>query len=168
MKVTVVPAQITTIEDRIAGSLGVSQLLLLALPIFLNSGIYILFPPTMHNAPYKVTVMIMLFIFCGLMSIRVKNKIILLWLVVLLRYNFRPRYYVFDKNDASGRSRIIKENPAKKMIKENALVVKHSPINLLKTPDLVRLQTILENPAANVTYKNIRGGLHVYITETKK
>src|ERR1019366_4023701 len=103
MKVTVVPAQITTIEDRIAGNLSFSQLLLLAAPVFGGSALYIILPPTMHSAPYKLTVIAVLIFLCGLLAIRIKGKILLLWFVVLLRYNLRPRYYIFNKNCLAAR-----------------------------------------------------------------
>ena len=41
MKMTVVPAQVTTVEDRIIGNLGFSQILLLIVPVFAAAGIFL-------------------------------------------------------------------------------------------------------------------------------
>ena len=49
MKMTVVPAQVTTVEDRIIGSLGFSQILLLVIPIFVSAGVFALVPPFMGS-----------------------------------------------------------------------------------------------------------------------
>jgi hypothetical protein len=167
MKVTVVPAQVTTIEDRIAGSLGLSQILLLAAPVFSGSALYIILPPTMHNAPYKLVIFALLLLVCSLMAIRIKGKILLLWLVVILRYNLRPRYYVYNKNSLA--SREFEENlPAEADNQEDKAPVKRSRLPALGTADVVRLQAILENPAANLSFKANKGGLHVLITEVKE
>src|SRR5665213_4365185 len=103
MKVTVVPAQVTTVEDRIAGRLGLSQLLLLAAPIFGGSALYIILPPAMNSSAYKLVIIITLMLICSTMAIRIKGKIVLLWLIVILRYRLRPSYYVFNKNAVNGR-----------------------------------------------------------------
>ena len=78
MKVTIVPAQVTTVEDRIAGNLGLSQLLLLTTPVFSGSLLYVVLPPVFHGAIYKLVLIVALFIICSLMAIRIKGKILLL------------------------------------------------------------------------------------------
>src|ERR1039458_6831582 len=103
MKVTIVPAQVTTVEDRIAGNLRLSQLLLLTTPVFSGSLLYVVLPPVFHGAIYKLVLIVALFIICSLMAIRIKGKILLLWLVVLVHYNLRPRFYVFNKLSTHGR-----------------------------------------------------------------
>ncbi len=168
MKTTIVPAQITTIEDRIAGSLGLSQLLLLSGPLFIGGGLYIVLPPTMHNAAYKLVAFILFALICGLLSIRIKGKILLLWLVVILRYNLRPRHYVYDKNNSTGRFDHNQYKPTEILPKEERLEVEHIRLNPLTTPDVVRLESILTNPASNLSFRTKRGGLHVLITEVKE
>ena len=54
---TVVPAQVTTVEDRIIGNLGFSQILLLIVPVFASAFIFGLFPPFMGGALYKYIIM---------------------------------------------------------------------------------------------------------------
>ena len=97
MKATVVPAQVTTVEDRIFANLGLSQVLLMLMVIIVCSAIYTLAPPTMEGATYKYFVMGSIALVCGILAIRIKGKIVALWLLVLLAYGLRPRYYVYDK-----------------------------------------------------------------------
>jgi len=49
MKTTTVPAQVTTVEDRLAGNLSLTQLLLLVCPVFVSCLIYVVFPPFIKN-----------------------------------------------------------------------------------------------------------------------
>jgi hypothetical protein len=167
MKTTIVPAQITTVEDRIAGSLGLNQLLLLSVPVFGGSALYIALPPTMHASLYKLVLIGVMMLVCSILSIRIKGKILLLWIVVIGRYNLRPRYYLFNKNTLANReqSEVVKtEEETKTEVKP----VKRRRLSPLSTSDSVRLQAILENPASNLTFTaNKRGGLRVLITEVK-
>ncbi len=164
MKVTVVPAQVTTVEDRIAGNLGLSQLMLLAAPVFGGSALFVVLPPFFHSAIYKLVVVAALFFVCGLLAIRIKGKIVLFWLVVLLRYNLRPRYFIFNKHSLHGRedyhsTAIVEPEQPQKM----APKPKHA--FSLSTADIVKLQNILENPAANLSFETKKGNLYVRITE---
>src|SRR5437868_6746891 len=104
MKTTLVPAQITTVEDKIAGSLSLSQLILLCVPIFLGGAVYALFPPFLHLTLIKTLLVVLLVITFSLFSIRIKGKILLSWLIVIGRYNLRPSYYIYNKNDVHLRS----------------------------------------------------------------
>ena len=168
MKTTVVPAQITTVEDKIAGSLSLSQLLLLAAPVFGGCALYIIFPPMLRFAPYKVVLMTMLVFAFGLLAIRVKGKILLLWLIVITRYNLRPRFYVVNKNDMH-----LRHNGTEFADEalEDEPEIKKSPvasIPQLSTAELVRLERIMADPQANLTFKPAKkGGLSVVITEVE-
>ena len=168
MKATVVPAQITTIEDRIVGSLGMSQLVLLILPVILGGGLFIVLPPTMHLAPYKISLIVLLAVFCATMSIRIRGRIIMLWLVTILRYNIRPRYYVFNKRSQCGRERYLRaveQEPPKE--KETKTITKFKELRL-STAEIIQVERLLADPAANVFYAtDKKGRLNVRITEVK-
>lgn len=166
MKVTVVPAQVTTVEDRIAGSLGLSQLLLLAAPVFGGSTLYIILPPTLHNAAYKVVIMVLLFLLCSLLAIRIKGKILLFWLATILRYNLRPRYYVFNKRSLHGREQY--EDVAQVLEEAETSQSEKARIPLaLSTAEVVELENLMDNPAANLSFESRKGQLYVRITEVK-
>jgi hypothetical protein len=111
MKMTVVPAQVTTVEDRITGNLGFSQILLLIVPVFTAAGIFTLLPPFMGGALYKYVLMGVVALLFGLLSIRIKGKILASWLVTILRYNLRPKYYLFNKNVTTNREEYYSKIP---------------------------------------------------------
>jgi hypothetical protein len=167
MKTTIVPAQITTVEDRIAGNLGLNQLLLLSVPVFGGCALYIVLPPTMHASLYKFFVIAVMAAVCGILSIRIKGKILLLWIVVIGRYNLRPRYYLFNKNNLVNREQsepVKVEDETETEVKP----VKRRRLSPLSFSDTARLQSILENPASNLTFTSSKkGGLRVLITEVK-
>ena len=167
MKMTVVPAQVTTVEDRIIGNLGFSQILLLIVPIFAAAGIFVLLPPFMGGALYKYVIMGIVALLFGLLSIRIKGKILASWLVTVLRYNLRPKYYLFNKNVTTGRDEYhgkavapeAKEATEKKPVKKTSL-------NQLDIPTTARILATIENPATNFRLETgKKGNLHVRFTE---
>ncbi len=170
MKVAKVPAQITTVEDRIAGNLNLEQLLLLMVPLFGGNIVYIIFPPSLHFAIYKIVSIIVFTIIFGFMAIRVKEKILLQWLVIMLRYKLRPRYHIFDKNDMYLRNKVIQrvdENGPQECIKIRQ--PRNTQSLKLVTADIVKIQQIVSNPRTNLSFKPAkRGGIRVLITETKQ
>ena len=167
MKMTVVPAQVTTVEDRIIGNLGFSQILLLIVPVFAAAGIFVLLPPFMGGALYKYVIMGVVALLFGLLSIRIKGKILALWLVTVLRYNLRPKYYLLNKNVTTGRDEYrgkavapeAKEATEKKPVKKTSL-------NQLDIPTTARILATIENPATNFRLETgKKGNLHVRFTE---
>ncbi|MBU0923090.1 PrgI family protein [Patescibacteria group bacterium] len=99
MKTTVIPAQITTVEDKIAGNLNLTQIVLLLSSLFIGTFVYTVLPNKMEFTAYKIPLIIFEFaLFAGL-SIRIKERIVLQWLIVFIRYWMRPRIYVFNKNE---------------------------------------------------------------------
>lgn len=169
MKTTTVPAQVTTVEDKIAGNLNLNQLLLLALSVFVGFALYVVFPPSMKLSIVKVLLCLMvMFVFASL-AVRVKGKLIMQWMVLLLRYNLRPRYYLFNKNDAYLRIAMAVKDPPQvpdtvKQRKTTAIVRPTLPV--LK---IVQLQDIITDPRAKLTFHTSKkGGLHVRITEIKQ
>ena len=170
MKMTVVPAQVTTVEDRIIGNLGFSQILLLIVPVFAAAGIFVLLPPFMGGALYKYVIMGVVALLFGLLSIRIKGKIVALWLVTVLRYNLRPKYYLFNKNVTTGRDEYhgkavapeAKEATEKKPVKKTSL-------NQLDIPTTARILATIENPATNFRLETgKKGNLHVRFTEIEE
>lgn len=168
MKQTVVPAQVTTVEDRIAGSLGLSQLLILVAPIFIGTALYFLLPPFARASVYKLVIISSLFFICALLAIRIRGKIVLFWLAILLRYNLRPRFYVFDKRTLDGREEYAAAKEAEKQPETTAKPERTRKLLSLSTADIVKLEGLMENPAANLHFEtNKQGGLYVRITEIK-
>lgn len=170
MKITVVPAQITTVEDKVAGILSLSQLVLIITPVFLSGLIYAAAPPSFGFAIYKLAIMGLLFLAISSLAIRVKGQLLIIWLIILFKYNSRPLYYVFDKNDS-----YLRDNdnlPIKKVVKKKAVLSVSRSVAGSEPPiafsDKARLEAIIANPSAKLAFKISRkGGLDVYITEVE-
>ena len=167
MKMTVVPAQVTTVEDRIIGNLGFSQILLLIVPVFAAAGIFLLLPPFMGGSLYKYVLIGVVALLFGLLSIRIKGKILASWLVTILRYNLRPKYYLFNKNVTTNREEYYSKIPTPE-IKESTekKSVKKSTLQQLDIPTTARILATIENPATNFRLEaGKKGNLHVRFTE---
>lgn len=122
MKTTVVPAQITTVEDKIAGSLTFQQIILLVMSLIIGTAIYLLVPPKLHVSAIKAALMLIQFALLGILAIRISGKILAEWLVVYLRYSLRPRVYIFKKSDLAQREVILPIFERAK--KESAITIK--------------------------------------------
>ena len=169
MKMTVVPAQVTTVEDRIIGTLGFSQILLLIVPVFASAGIFTLLPPFMGSAIYKYVVMGVVAMIFFILAIRIKGKIVAFWLVTILRYNLRPKYYLFNKNVTTLREnypiRKEQQQPEKTSLKSTKKIARHQ----LDIPATAKVLATLENPAARVRFETgKKGNLHVRLTEIEE
>lgn len=167
MRTTIVPSQITTVEDKIAGRLGLSQLLLLVMPIFGGSAIFVILPPFFNYAVYKLVFIVCATVLSALLAIRIKGKILLFWAITLLRYNMRPRYYLFNKNSLHAREVVERDitdtDPAKETIAPIVPVTQR--INLT-TAERVQVENLIANPAANIHFiANKKGELSVHLTE---
>lgn len=168
MRTTVIPAQITTVEDKIAGNLSVTQILILMIPVFLGTAIYSFFPPIMNFAIYKLTLVILTAVFAFVLSLRIKGKIVLSWIIMLLRFNLRPKYYLFNKNDTYQRELFLTKAPLKKHAKATA---KNEAIKTSKSfrKDLAKIEKYLKNPKYALSLKpNSKGGLYVALNEIKE
>ena len=104
MKSTVVPAQITTVEDKIAGSLSFVQIILLVFSLIIGTAFYGLIPPKLHISGLKIVLILIQFSIFGILALRYRGRILADWLVIYLRWKSRPRIYIFDKNDAASRN----------------------------------------------------------------
>lgn len=168
MKATVVPAQVTTIEDRIMGNLGFSQLALFVVPVFVGAGLFIILPPVMHGSPYKYLVAILIGVICDVLAIRIKGKIILLWLVTILRYNLRPKYYLFKKNTVMYREdyQARKPDAPTEINKQRAKEIIHIP--KLSFHDAAYVLNTINNPDSKLRFEMTKkGGLNVRLTEVE-
>lgn len=172
MRTTVIPAQITTVEDKIAGSLNLTQIMILMVPVFWGTIVYAIFPAPMQLAIYKLFLVLIVFIFCLILSLRIKGKVVLNWLAVLFKYNLRPRYYLFNKNDAYLRDiclpkiekrsiKLFQKSTEKKEVK-----IKASSFGI---KELVNLRGFINNPNYSLSLKpDKRGGLYVALEQIQK
>lgn len=168
MRTTVVPAQITTIEDKIAGNLNVTQVLLLMTPVFIGIGLYGLIPPLMNIAWYKTILTIFSALISVTLAMRIKEKLVLDWLIVYMRYTNRPAFYIYNKNDYA--SRVINiPNPATVEPKDREVSQKtgikniNSPISM---GDTLQFEQLIRSDTFTLKFKPImKGGLYVAIEQ---
>lgn len=163
MKTQVIPAQITTVEDKIVGSLTFSQLLLLLTPVALVALIYAFMPPLMELAWYKVGLVLSLSLPLIVLAIRVRGVVMLDWVQLVGRYVLRPRLYVADKNDPEGRQvprpeKVVHPVSAKKLSK---------PPRLIINPTAASLRTfeyqLSQKQVALRVVPTAKGGVHVVL-----
>lgn len=169
MKTAIVPAQVTTVEDKVAGNLNLTQLILIASPVFIGGVLYALLPPSFEIATYKIVTMTILFSVFALLAIRIKERLLLMWLVIFFRYNSRPRYYVLDKNDLYLRNSLsITNEPVVIEVASLPEDTIQSLLPQLNTAERARLEIMLSNPDAKLSVMtNKKGMLYVSITEIK-
>lgn len=168
MKQTVVPAQVTTVEDRIVGSLGLMQIVLVSIPILATGLVFVLVPPTMHLSAYKLVGLTLLAMLCGGLAIRIKGVLVLFWIIIRLRYNVRPRYYVFNKNTIAQREQCDAVKSAELTDEEPIKAVLRRQASKLTTAETIQVFDAIDNPAAHLTFStNKKGNLYVRITEVK-
>src|SRR3990167_3060130 len=144
MRTTVIPAQITTVEDKIAANLNLTQIVLLLASLFIATFIYATFPPKLGFSIYKIPLFIITFLTCGILALRIKGRVVLNWLFILSAYYLRPRYYVYNKNDLTARNIEFVPKPAKpKTVRAKAVKAKGTKSRTLSISDLIRMEAIL-------------------------
>ncbi|HSX06312.1 MAG TPA: PrgI family protein [Candidatus Saccharimonadia bacterium] len=169
MRTTIVPAQVTTIEDRIIGRVSLSQLMLLTVPIFGGSAIFVALPPFFNYATYKVILIVCIAAVCTLLAVRVKGKIIISWLTTLVRYNVRPRYYVFDKNSSYARDVSYEISTAEDTLEAFRPAQNTQPVQLLSPLEHIHIQDIIDSPLVSMHITtNKKGRVYVHLTEISK
>jgi len=167
MKRSIVPAQITTVEDRVLGNLTPYQAGLISLPLIFGVLFYATLPPHFHLKLYKIGIIVGLELMGAVLSIRVKDQMLIFWLIKRLRYNLRPRYYIYDKNDTYLRN--IPEFTPEKAAESAATVTAVQP-ELQEVPVgyAVLIEEIMTDERVNLRFKTTKNGrLHVVANEIK-
>ncbi len=162
MRSQVIPAQITTVEDKIAGNFSLTQIMLLLMPVLIATFIYTFLPPTMTFVIYKLVLASIFAVLSITLAVRVKGRIISSWLVVLIRYNIRPKYYIYNKNSVIYRE-VIKPEVQNIVVKQkHDEKVAQKQLNSPDIKDVLKLRHLLDTTDFNLTYRSgKKGGLNV-------
>ncbi len=169
MRTKAIPAQITTVEDKIAGNLNLTQILLLMIPAFWTTIVFTVFSPTLKVALYKLPLVLVVLILALTLSFRIKGKLVLNWLVILLRFNTRPRYYLFDKNDNYLRTMPLEKKQKHSVKKQSVKQEVDAKEPSFALGDLIKLEKLISSPKYSFSLKSQRkGGLYVALTQNKK
>ena len=172
MRTTVIPAQITTVEDKIAGSLSMTQVMLLMVPVIFTAVAYAIFPQRMHIEVYKIVLVLIVLLISLILSLRIKGKVVLSWLIVLVTYNVRARYYVFNKNDIFLRDIVLPKHHKKLTgLFEKALLSNEAKLKS-KLPDIqdsIKIKNFIKNPNYSLSVKPTKkGGLYVAVNKIEQ
>lgn len=169
MKTTIVPAQVTTVEDKVAGNLTFTQLLLMTLPVFVCGALFILLPPKFQPTPLKLSLAVTISLVCIALAVRIKGKLLLGWLIIMTRYSVRPRHYLFNKNDMylRHRSQTLQMPTDTKDEQTEEQVPSWLP-GQRQLAERVRIEHAIADPQAKFRFKTEKGVLRVYIREIKK
>lgn len=166
MKTTVIPAQITTVEDKIAGNLNLTQIMLLLASLFIAVGIYAVLPARLHFSVYKIPLIIAGFLVCFTLALRIKDRVVLNWLFILAGYYLRPAYYVADKNDIYLRDIVLEPVIKKKVRKAHRLSkAKNEKEVPMFIPD--NIERILGISRAKLSFKFDKEGINA-VWQAKK
>ncbi|HLZ14969.1 MAG TPA: hypothetical protein VKQ34_03165, partial [Candidatus Saccharimonadales bacterium] len=148
---------------------GISQIVLLALPVLAAGIIFTILPPALHVAMYKLTFLLPFTVLCAALAIRIKGKIVLFWIIVRVRYNLRPQYYVFNKNSPVNRELYDGVKLAELPRDEPEKVAPQRQRSTLTTAEMIRTFAAIDNPAAKLAFTtDKKGKLYVRITEVEQ
>lgn len=168
MRTQVIPAQITTVEDRIAGNFSLSQIIILLSPVLFATLLYAFLPPQMVFAWYKLGLILIFVVLSVTLAIMVRGKIILNWLLILIRFNLRPKFYVFNKNATYARE-VYKPEQEKTIKQKKTLIVTTKRIDSLSVKEILKLNNFLSSQDFSLTYRPSRkGGLNVALEKVSK
>jgi hypothetical protein len=98
MKRTIIPAQITTVEDRFAANLTLSQLITLSSALFLDIFLFLILPKFAKLDTYKVVTFTLIDPVIAALAYRYKEDTLLNWLKLIHEYRSNTHIYIFDKN----------------------------------------------------------------------
>jgi hypothetical protein len=168
MKATIVPAEVTSVEDKITANLSMSQLILFAMPMFMGALMYWILPPSMDFSLYKLVVIGLITVISFILAIRINGKIVFLWLITISRYNRRPKLYLFDKRSVYAREDYPE---VKQEVRHKVATMKQSDFNVqpklsIRESDFV--YSTLNDPIKRLNFEtNKKGELNVRITEVQ-
>jgi len=168
MKISVVPAQITTIEDKIIGNLTFNQILLLIVPLVLGTIIYLLLPPSSQLTLAKLVLITLLCLVFGLLAVRFRGRTGAGWLIIFLSYNLRPHFYLFTKNDSSTRA-LVFVNKTKEITKEKETSTKETVVATFSQANQLLLNQLLTDPSLSVRLElDKKGEIDVSLSKSKR
>ncbi len=159
MRQTRVPAQMTTVEDKIAGNLSFPQILLLIGALFFATFVYLVFPKPLQLTLYKIPLMVLFVSTFLLLAIRVKGRVVVTWLLLIASFCLRPHYYVFNKNDITCREPVFEEAVKKTKAYHTQKAKVETKTEKPSIAQLAIMQQLLLDPERNVSFAPDKKGV---------
>jgi hypothetical protein len=169
MRQTVVPAQITSVEDKITGNLTIKQLILLTSPIFIDLILYIVFPPFTRINLFKLIIAALIDILFWISAIRFKGKMLIVWWIIIAKYNSRPAHYIFNKNTTHTRNFYMPDRNNQQQREEPSIKIatKKSPRNI-SVEEAINIGNLIKDTNLRLSFiSSKKAGLNVHITQIK-
>lgn len=161
MRSTIIPAQITTVEDTIAGTVTIKQLVLLVNPVVLAILFYMVIPPFFQFSLAKVLFAILYAIGSVLLAIKVKERLVFEWIQIFTIYFMRPKHFIYNKNTRSFRKETI--------VTQKKEVKKPRPVRKVQVPIssyFTFFERLANHPNFRVSFIPVRkGGFKVAVYE---
>lgn len=161
MRQTIVPAQITTVEDKIVANLNLTQIALMASALFIGVAIFAVLPQKLHFNIYKLPLTAFTTLTCFTLALRIKGRVLLNWVLLLSGYYLRPKLYVYDKNDSYLRE--IVYFPEIKQVKKKATQEVKTPVKVSGQVGIIddfgKLEKILALHRGKLDIRFEKGGI---------
>jgi hypothetical protein len=130
--------------------------------------IFAILPHRMHAAPYKYVLSGFVCALVGTLAIRIKEKLVLNWCLILFNFYKRPKWYVYDKNNQYCRDlRVVVfdslENSGLSNVKE---LVNKSSILSMTIYEQFLAEEIISKEGLNIIFKTAKKG-HLDVIVTK-
>ncbi|HSX47555.1 MAG TPA: PrgI family protein [Patescibacteria group bacterium] len=124
---TIVPAQVTTVEDKVAANLTVKQLFILIIATITDLLIFILIPTYFKLTIFKICLILSLSLIALVAILKIKDDLVLNWLILLSKYYLRPKIIIYTKKDICFREDYRENKKSKKTINtalQNSMTIK--------------------------------------------
>lgn len=165
MKTAIVPAQITTVEDKVVGNLSMQQMVLAVFPLFVGAGLFTLAPSMFVISTYKLIILGIVAIICLTSAVRIKGTLIIYIVIRLLHFHTRPRLYVYRRSDDYLREKLSVPNGRKQVAIDVPQTMRKETRGM--QPDAVRTLKLASAVSDNAHFTIKQGGLHVRFTSEK-
>ncbi len=157
MRVSVIPAQITNVEDKITSSLSITQIIILILALLISFFIYLVIPPFLKFSLLKLIPSIILSGSISVLAIRRRDQnLVLNYLILYLSFLLRPRIYVLTPSSK------YNHNPELNITKMSSKKVRSEIIPSSRQTD--HLSELVKDSDKYVFKFNKKGKLYVQIS----
>ncbi|HUA13578.1 MAG TPA: PrgI family protein [Candidatus Sulfotelmatobacter sp.] len=164
MKTSNIPAQITTVEDKITGNLSFKQLLILVAAICSDFLIFIVVPRPLKISALKVAICCAVTALISSLAYKHDGRLLYSWARLIYRFNSRPRFYVYNKNDLSFRPNFDTKQRA---IENQESVVEDKPMEDIKY-SLESLNKLSLEEYIEIKFsRDKKAGLKAYVSQVK-
>lgn len=99
MRTTIIPAQITSVEDKITSFLNLKQIVILVFNLIFVMIIFLIIPPFIKFSIIKMIFTFLLSIIIAPLSFKYRGVLLLDYLKLILDFKLRPKVYVLIRDD---------------------------------------------------------------------